>query len=363
MALGITGVETEAYRIPLPVPLSDSTHGIIPAFELLVLRLRCDEGFEGIGYAYTIKGVRAIQALVEDLLVDVLLGEDPFHTEAIWEKMWWATHFVGRGGVATLAMAACDVALWDAKGQATGLSLTKLLGGSKKSVVTYAGGVDLHFPLRALVDQAVANVESGFRAIKMKVGRPNPQEDVERVRAVRKAVGDGITLMVDANMAWRVDEAIHVARAIEPYGVYWLEEPTIPDDVSGHSRIALGTSIPIAAGENLYTKHEFLRYMESESVAFPQPDVVRVGGITEWMKIAALAASHNLPVTSHGVDEIHVHLLAAAPNASFLERHAFRIGEYLREPFVLTEGCVEVPDRPGHGVIFDWERLAPCRVG
>ena len=103
--------------------------------------------------------------------------------------------------------------------------------------------------------------------------------------------------------------------------------------------------------------------MESGAVAFPEPDVVRVGGITEWMKIAALAASHNLPVTSHGVDEIHVHLLAAVPNASYLERHAFRIDEYLREPFVLTEGCVEVPDRPGHGVIFDWERLASCRVG
>jgi L-alanine-DL-glutamate epimerase-like enolase superfamily enzyme len=362
MTLRITGVETAAYRIPLPVPLSDSTHGIIPAFELLVVRLRCNEGVEGVGYAYTIKGVRAIKALVEDLLVNVLLGEDPFHTEAIWEKMWWATHFVGRGGVATLAMAACDVALWDAKGQATGRSLAQLLGGSKKSVVTYAGGVDLQFPLRALVDQAVANVEGGFTAIKMKVGHPDSQEDVERVRAVRKAVGDEITLMVDANMAWRVDEAICAARRMEPYGVYWLEEPTIPDDVSGHCRIARSTSIPIAAGENLYTKHEFLRYMECGSVAFPEPDLVRVGGITEWMKIAALAASHNLPVTSHGVDEIHVHLLAAVPNASYLEHHAFRIDEYLREPFVLSEGCVEVPDRPGHGVIFDWEKLASCRV-
>jgi L-alanine-DL-glutamate epimerase-like enolase superfamily enzyme len=362
MALKIAGVETGVYRIPLSVPLSDSTHGIIPTFELLVLRVRCDEGVEGIGYAYTIRGMRAVNALVEDLLVDVLLGEDPFHTEDIWEKMWWATHFVGRAGVATLAMAACDIALWDAKGKATGRSLAELLGGSRKSVMAYAGGVDLQFPLQALVDQVIGNVEEGFRAIKIKVGRPNPEEDMERVRAVRKAVGDQITLMVDANMAWSLDRAIRMARAMEPYDIFWLEEPTIPDDVPGHVRIARSTSIPIAAGENLYSKHEFLRYMESGAVAFPEPDVVRVGGITEWIKIAALAAAHNLPVTSHGVDELHVHLLAAVPNASYLERHAFRVDGYLREPFALSEGCVEVPDRPGHGVLFDWEKLAPCRV-
>jgi len=317
---------------------------------------------EGTGVAYTIRGMRAVKALIEDLLVDVLLGQDPFHTEDIWERMWWGTHFVGRGGVATLAMAACDIALWDAKGQATGRSLAELLGGSRKRVMAYAGGVDLQFPLQALVDQALRNVEEGFRAIKIKVGRPDPGEDIERVRAVRQAVGDQITLMVDANMAWSVEQAIRMARAMEPYDIYWLEEPTIPEDVSGHVTIARSTSIPIAAGENLYTKHEFRRYLERGAVAFPEPDVVRVGGITEWMKIAALAASFNLPVTSHGVDELHVHLLAAVPNASYLERHAFRVDEYLREPFPLREGHVAVPDRPGHGLVFDMEKLAPCRV-
>jgi L-alanine-DL-glutamate epimerase-like enolase superfamily enzyme len=362
MALRITRVDTEAYRIPLPVPLSDATHGTIPAFELLVLRLCCDEGVQGTGYAYTIRGSRAVKALIDDLLVDILLEADPFHTEELWERMWWATHFVGRGGVSTLAMAACDIGLWDAKGQAMGLSLAELLGGSRKQVMAYAGGVDLQFPLQVLVDEVTRNVEEGFRAIKIKVGRSSPQEDIERVRAVRQAVGDQIILMVDANMAWGVDQAIRMARAMEPYDITWLEEPTIPDDVSGHARIARATSIPIAAGENLYTKHEFRRYLEAGAVAFPEPDVVRVGGVTEWMKIAALAQSYNLPVTSHGVDELHVHLLAAVPNASYLERHAFRIDEYLQEPFTLREGHVEVPHRPGHGVLFDWDKLARCRI-
>jgi L-alanine-DL-glutamate epimerase-like enolase superfamily enzyme len=194
------------------------------------------------------------------------------------------------------------------------------------------------------------------------VGREDSQEDIERVEAVRQLIGDEVTLMVDANMAWSVDQAIRMSRAMEPYNVYWIEEPTIPDDVTGHATIARATSIPIAAGENLYTKHELRRYMECGAMAYPEPDVVRVGGITEWMRIAALAASYNLPVTSHGVDEIHVHLLAAVPNRSFLERHAFRLDEYLVEPFPLKEGRVEVPDRPGHGVVLDWGRLAPCRV-
>jgi len=358
----VTSVETGVYRIPLSVPLSDSTHGTMPNFELLVLRLRCDEGLEGLGYAYTIRGMRAVKGLIDDLLVDILVGEDPFSTEDIWEKMWWATHFVGRGGVATLAMAGCDIALWDAKAKTTSRSLAELLGGSRKRIPAYTGGVDLEFPLQALLDQAVRSLEEGFKAIKMKVGRPNPSEDMERVKAMRQVVGDHTTLMVDANMGWSVEQAIRIAHAMEPYDIYWLEEPTIPDDVSGHARIARSISIPLACGENLYTKHEFRRYLEAGALAFVEPDVVRVGGITEWMKIAALAASYNLPVTSHGVDELAVHLLAAIPNASYLERHAFRIDDFLQEPFTYRDGHLEVPQRPGHGVIFNLEKLAPCRV-
>ena len=358
----IDSIETQVYRIPFPVTLSDSTHGLIHASEILVLRLSCDSGVEGFGYSRTIRGMRAAKVVIDELLTDVLVGQDPFATDELWDKMWWATHWLGRGGVAALAMAACDIALWDAKGKATGHSLAELLGGSRKSVEAYVGGVNLQFPLEQLVGEAVQTVEEGFRAVKIKVGRSDPREDIERVEAVREAIGNEITLMVDANMIWSVNQAIRMARSLERYDIFWLEEPTIPDDVSGHVRIAESSAIPIAAGENLYSKYEFREYLERGAVAFPEPDVIKVGGITEWMKIAVLAAAYNLPVTSHGADQIHVHMLAAVPNASYLERHAFRIDDYLNEPFILREGHMEVPDRPGHGMVFDLEKLAPLRI-
>ncbi len=358
----IASVSTEVYRIPCPVTLSDSTHGSISSFELLVVDVMTDEGVAGMGYSYLISGMRAVKALTDDLIVGLLLGQDPFATEKIWDEMWWAAHFVGRGGASTIAMAAVDVALWDLKGRAIGRSLGQLLGGCRDRVETYAGGVDLYFSLDELLDQAKRYLDQGFRAIKMKVGRDDPREDVSRVEAMRAALGDHVTLMVDANMKWTVPQAIQMGDALRPFGLYWMEEPTIPDDVAGHARIASAVSIPIAAGENLYTKHEFQRYLEAGALGFAEPDVARVGGITEWMKVASLAASHNVSVTSHGVDELHVHLLAAIPNASYLERHSFRVDDYLLEPFPVEDGYVRVPERPGHGVAFDMEKLAPLRV-
>jgi L-alanine-DL-glutamate epimerase-like enolase superfamily enzyme len=164
----ITHLETSIYRIPLPTPLSDSTHGIIPSFELLAVKLACDDGTEGIGYAYTIKGMRAVKALLDGLLAELLLGQDPFHTQDLWESMWWASRFVGRGGVSVLAMAACDIALWDAKGKATGRSLAELLGGSRKAVLAYAGGVDLLFSLHDLLTEVTRQVEQGNKPSRSK---------------------------------------------------------------------------------------------------------------------------------------------------------------------------------------------------
>jgi len=358
----ISSVATAVYRVPLRVTLSDSTHGSIPSFELLLVNVMTDEGVAGMGYSYTIGGMRAVKALVDDLMVEHLVGRDPFVTERLWDEMWWATHFVGRGGVSAVGMAAVDVALWDLKGRAIGKSLADLLGGYRDKVEAYAGGVDLYFSLGELLDQAKRYLDQGFRAIKMKVGRDDPREDISRVEAMRSTIGDNVTLMVDANMKWTVPQAIQMGEAVAPFGVYWMEEPTIPDDVAGHARIARAVRIPIAAGENLYTKHEFQRYMEAGALGFAEPDVARVGGVTEWMKVAALAASYNLSVTSHGVDELHVHLLAAIPNASYLERHSFRVDEYLLDAFPVEDGFVRVPRRPGHGVAFNMEKLAPLRV-
>ena len=215
------------------------------------------------------------------------------------------------------------MALWDLKAKRAGLPLWSYLGGFDAKVPCYAGGIDLDLPLDKLLRQTDDNLAKGFRAIKMKVGRKRLAEDIERVKAMRAHLGDGFPLMADANMKWSVDEAIRAARALAPYDLTWLEEPTIPDDPAGHARIVREGGLPIAAGENLRTLWEFKQYIASGGVTYPEPDVTNCGGVTAFMKIAHLAEAFNLPVTSHGAHDVTVHLLAACPNRSYLEAHGF----------------------------------------
>jgi L-alanine-DL-glutamate epimerase-like enolase superfamily enzyme len=213
-----------------------------------------------------------------------------------------------------------------------------------------------------LLRQTEDNLARGFRAIKMKVGRAALREDVERVRAMRAHLGPDVPLMADANMRWSVDEAIRAARALRDQDLVWLEEPTIPDDVPGHVRIVREGGVPIAAGENLHTLHEFRALIAAGGVTFPEPDVTSCGGITTFMKICHLAEAFNLPVTSHGAHDVTVHLLAAVPNRSYLEAHGFGLNRYIEVPLQIQAGRAIAPDRPGHGVVFDWAALSPLRV-
>jgi L-alanine-DL-glutamate epimerase-like enolase superfamily enzyme len=276
--------------------------------------------------------------------------------------MWWHLHFVGRGGAAAFAMAAVDIALHDLAARRAGLPLWRHLGGHDPRVLAYAGGIDLQFPLEQLLEQTRANLERGFRAIKMKVGRAALSEDVARVAAMRELLGPDFPLMVDANMRWRVDEAIRAAHALARFELVWLEEPTIPDDVAGHVRIAELGGLPIATGENFHTVYEFQKFIAAGAVAFPEPDMATLGGITPWLKVAHLAESHNLPVTSHGVHDLHVHVLAAVPNKSYLEVHGFGLERFMAEPLAIQEGLALAPERPGHGVTLDWAALDALRV-
>jgi L-alanine-DL-glutamate epimerase-like enolase superfamily enzyme len=215
--------------------------------------------------------------------------------------------------------------------------------------------------LDALLRQTDDNLAKGFRAIKMKVGRARLSEDVERVRAMRAHLGADFPLMADANMRWSVDESIRAARALQDSNLVWLEEPTIPDDVAGHARIVREGGLPIATGENLHTLHEFKQMIEAGGVTFPEPDVTNCGGVTVFMKVAHLAEAYNLPLTSHGVHDLTVHLLAAAPNRSYLEVHGFGLDRYIAEPLVIREGRAVAPERAGHGVAFDWATLGKLR--
>lgn len=359
----IVSIDSALYEVPLAVPLSDSTHGEIPCFELVTVRVRDDQGLEGLGYTYTV-GVAglAIQVLIDRYLKSDLIGRDPGRIEEVWQRLWWRLHYSGRGGAASFAISAVDIALWDLAGKRQETPLWRLLGGHHPRVKVYGGGVDLHFPLDALKAQAKKFLARGYGAIKMKVGRPLLSEDIARVRALRELIGPDVPLMVDANMGWNVEQAIRASRALAEFGVYWLEEPTIPDDLGGHIRIAREGSLPIATGENFHTLYEFQNFITAGAVSFPEPDVSNCGGISVWMKVARMAEAHNLPVTSHGVHDLHVHTLAAVPNASYLEAHGFGLEAYLAHPLKIENGEAIAPDRPGHGVELDWDKLEPHRV-
>jgi L-alanine-DL-glutamate epimerase-like enolase superfamily enzyme len=359
----IRDVRADHYRIPLPVPLSDSTHGTIRDFELITARVRDAGGGEGVGYTYTVgTGGGAVHSLIARDIAPLLSGRDADRIEELGQAMWWALHYGGRGGLVALAISAVDIALWDLRARRHGEPLWRVLGGFDPRVPCYAGGIDLDFPLDALLRQTDDNLTKGFRAIKMKVGRPALHEDVERVQAMREHLGRGFPLMVDANMRWSVDEAIRAARALAPCELIWLEEPTIPDDVPGHVRIVREGGLPIAAGENLHTLHEFRQLIAAGGVTFPEPDVTNCGGVTTFMKICHLAEAFNLPVTSHGAHDLTVHLLAAAPNRSYLEAHGFGLDRFIAEPLRIEDGLALAPDRPGHGVTLDWNALEPLRA-
>ena len=351
------------YLIPLPVALSDSTHGTIKGFELVTVRVRDAGGAEGVGYTYTVgAGGAAVQALVARELAPLLAGRDADLIASHWQAMWWALHYGGRGGAQAQAISAVDIALWDLRARRQGAPLWRVLGGFDPKVPCYAGGIDLDFPLDALLRQTDENLARGFRAIKMKVGRPSLSDDVERVRAMRRHLGPDFTLMVDANMRWSVDEAIRAARALVELHPVWLEEPIIPDDVPGHARIVREGGLPIAAGENLHTLYEFRQLIAAGGVTFPEPDVTNCGGVTAFMKVCHLAEAVNLPGTSHGAHDLTVHLLAAAPNRSYLEAHGFGLDRFIAQPLRIKDGLAIAPDRLGHGIEFDWKALDAARA-
>lgn len=359
----IDSVEAGYYRVPLPTILTDSMHGVMRDFEIVTVRVRDRDGAEGVGYTFTVgRNGGAIHDVVSREIAEIVAGVDADRIEWIWNRLWWDLHYGGRGGPTVLAISAVDMALWDLKAKRARMPLWVLLGGNDPKVPCYAGGIDLELTPDELLEQTDQNLAKGFRAIKMKVGRKKLSEDVEKLAAMRGHLGAEFPLMVDANMRWTVDEAIRAARAFAHYDPLWLEEPIVPDDVAGHARVLREGGVPIATGENLRTIWDFRHLIASRGVSFPEPDVTNCGGVTAFMKIAHLAESFNLPVTSHGAHDITVQLLAAVPNRSYLEAHGFGLDRYIAEPLRIEHGLAIAPDRPGHGVEFDWTALESIKV-
>jgi L-alanine-DL-glutamate epimerase-like enolase superfamily enzyme len=358
----ISRFETGIVALPNDEPLGGFSENPAARNPIVHLRLYTDDGIEGLGVTYFGGALtRTLRRAVDELAV-LAIGEDPLRVAAVAAKLRAAAVSAGPAGMFLMALSAIDVALWDIKGKALGLPLWKLLGGGRDQIATYASGaLRRGLKLEEALTAAGRLRDRGHRQAKMQLGLPgvtSPAREVEQARLIREAVGPDMDLMCDINQRWRPEQAIDIGRRVEDAGIglYWLEDVTAADDYEGLARVAAALATPVAGGEYLWGVVPFRHMLEARSVDIVMIDQVRSGGITPWLEIARMAEAFNLPVVSHGVPEIHVHLVGAAPNGLTVEYmpRLFPLWEAVPVP---ANGLLAMPAAPGLGLAFDRDAI------
>ena len=335
--------------------LADATRKIgMVGFTIICITTK--QGVTGYGITYHEVGGSAVKAMVMDDIAPALIGRDPFETETLWQEMFHYLRGVGRKGLSFCAMSAVDTALWDIKGKILGLPLYRLLGGNKKRIPIYASGGWTSYNLDELLNEVHEMISKGYKAIKIKVGVKNggdPRADIERIRRVRREIGEDIVLMLDANNCWDAATAVQFANNVKDCNIKFFEEPVAADDIPGLVRFKNGTDIPLATGEHEYTKYGVRDLMVAGAADILQIDAARCGGITESLKIAAIAQAWNIPYAPHSMEYIHMHLVSACPNGTYLERLLLfeeLVHSVYKDPPQPQNGYLEIPDKPGLGI-------------
>ena len=348
-------------RLPADEPLAGGPAVPGATRDFVTLRIGTDEGIEGMGVTFFGGALTGALKTAVDALGALAIREDPLRIEAVMDKLRAAAVSCGPGGIFTLALAAIDIALWDIKGKASNLPLAKLAGGHRERVPTYASGALMRtFPLDHVAKAAPLLVETGFRQMKTQLALPaptTPEREVERIRVIREAIGPDIDLMCDINQRWNVRQAISIGSRVERYHLFWLEDVVAHDDYPGLASVAAALATPIAGGEYVYGTVPFRHMLEARSVDIVMIDVLRAGGITQWLKIAGMAEAFNLPVVSHLLPEIHVHLVAAIPNGLTVEYMPWAAKLFEEGPAIVN-GALVVPDKPGLGLNFDRDAIS-----
>jgi L-alanine-DL-glutamate epimerase-like enolase superfamily enzyme len=362
----ITQLESQLLRLPLARPVRPSPSdpgGRLDHVFMLIVYLDTDAGHRGLGFAYALQGGgRALKVIADDDLGPLVVGEDPLATEKIAAKVYWRLQDIGRSGLVGQAYSAVDLALWDVKGKAAGLPLYQLLGGARELAPVYAGDTGwLWMSPEQIVEASRPYVEQGI-GIKLRVGSADPEADMERVSQVREALGEEIWLGVDANQKLDYGTALAMGHFFEEeMGVGWFEEPISCEDVEGHARLIARLEVPIALGESLYNVEEFRRYLEKGAVDVLQPDVTRLGGLTSWLKVAALAEMHHRPLSPHVLPEVGVHLACGLANVKSVEHMPWLSAAFMETPAIIR-GKMVPPRRPGLGLEIAQEAVEKYRV-